>query len=78
VAYGCYIYSLQVLPISTVSLYAYINPLVAVFLGWLVLAERVVWAEWTALALTLGGVALVKSGGRGEATRQEEPAPTRR
>jgi drug/metabolite transporter (DMT)-like permease len=78
VAYGCYIYSLQVLPISTVSLYAYINPLVAVFLGWLVLAERVGWAEWTALALTLGGVALVKSGGRGEATRQEEPAPTRR
>jgi len=76
VAYGCYIYSLQVLPISTVSLYAYVNPLVAVFLGWLLLHERVGWTEWAALALTLAGVGLVgskRTDRSGETGKKQEP-----
>ena len=35
VAYSAYIYSLETLPISLVSLYTYINPVVAVALGWM-------------------------------------------
>ena len=34
-----YIYALQYLPVSTVSIYAYINPLIAVILGALLLGE---------------------------------------
>ncbi len=55
-----YIYSLRHLPVSTVSLYAYINPVIAVILGALVLGEpfgvRIVLAS----ALVLAGLAMVR------------------
>lgn len=74
VAYGSYMYALQKLPISTVSLYAYLNPIIAVFLGWLVLREQVGWREVASLAVILSGVMIVQ-GARvktGEATQQRE------
>ncbi|MFN3650916.1 MAG: EamA family transporter [Armatimonadota bacterium] len=61
VGYGCYIYSLQKLPISTVSLYSYVNPVVAVVLGWALLGEPLGWREWTAMAVILGGAGVVQS-----------------
>jgi drug/metabolite transporter (DMT)-like permease len=39
VAYSAYIYAIQHLPLQLVSLYAYINPMIAVTLGTLLLAE---------------------------------------
>ncbi|OQY95186.1 MAG: drug/metabolite-transporting permease [Sphingobacteriales bacterium UTBCD1] len=36
----CYIYALQHLPTEQISIYAYINPIVAVILGWLILNEK--------------------------------------
>jgi drug/metabolite transporter (DMT)-like permease len=39
VAYSAYIYAIQHLPLSLVSLYAYINPMIAVTLGTLLLSE---------------------------------------
>ena len=39
VAYSAYIYAIQHLPLSTVSLYAYINPMIAVALGTALLGE---------------------------------------
>jgi drug/metabolite transporter (DMT)-like permease len=36
-----YIYVLKKLPTSTVGTYAYVNPIVAVFLGWVILDEVV-------------------------------------
>ena len=44
VAYGSYTYAIQKLPLSIVSTYSYINPLIAVLLGWLVLSEPLVLA----------------------------------
>lgn len=61
VAYSSYTYALQKLPISTVSLYAYLNPIIAVFLGWWLLGEHVGAREGIAMAVILGGVMLVQS-----------------
>jgi drug/metabolite transporter (DMT)-like permease len=61
VGYGSFIYALSKLPITTVSMYAYINPLIAVILGWLILDERLDWSVATATTVVLLGVALVKS-----------------
>jgi drug/metabolite transporter (DMT)-like permease len=41
IGYTAYIWLLEHIPTSKVSTYAYVNPVVAVFLGWLVLHERV-------------------------------------
>jgi drug/metabolite transporter (DMT)-like permease len=41
IGYTAYIWLLGHVPTSKVSTYAYVNPVVAVFLGWLVLHERV-------------------------------------
>jgi len=41
IGYTAYIWLLKHVPTSKVSTYAYVNPVVAVFLGWLVLHERV-------------------------------------
>ena len=39
VGYSAYVYALKYLPVSTVSLYAYVNPIIAVVLGTLLLSE---------------------------------------
>lgn len=61
VAYGSYTYAVQKLPLSIVSTYSYVNPVIAVFLGWLVLSEPLGWRVVTAMLIILGGVALVKT-----------------
>jgi len=61
VGFGAYIYALTNLPASFVSTYAYINPIIAVLLGWLVLDERMDWLMLAATALILTGVMLVKT-----------------
>lgn len=62
VAYGSFAYAMQKLPLSVVSTYAYINPVIAVLLGWLLLGEPLGWRVWLATAVILAGVALVKAG----------------
>jgi drug/metabolite transporter (DMT)-like permease len=64
VGYSAYLYALDKLPVSVVSLYNYVNPVVAVGLGWLFYRERVGWRELGAMAIIFGGVALVKRFGR--------------
>jgi drug/metabolite transporter (DMT)-like permease len=56
-----YTYALKHLPVSFVSLYAYINPVIAVALGALVLDEPFTWRMAFAAALVLTGVAVVRS-----------------
>ena len=41
IGYTAYIWLLEHVPTSKVSTYAYVNPVVAVFLGWLILHERI-------------------------------------
>ena len=64
IGYSAYIYALAKLPTATVSTYAYINPVIAVILGWLVLDERLDWIVVLATGVILSGVLLVKSGAR--------------
>lgn len=61
IAYSAYMYAIQKLPISLVSTYSYVNPLVALVLGWLVLSERLGWREGISASVILLGVALVKT-----------------
>jgi drug/metabolite transporter (DMT)-like permease len=42
-------------------MYSYINPLIAVLLGWLILHEALGWRVLAAMAIILTGVALVKT-----------------
>ncbi len=62
VAYGSYIYAVAHLPVSFVSTYAYINPVIALFLGWLILGETINVPIIIGAVVILGGVGLVKKG----------------
>ncbi|MBP9187852.1 MAG: EamA family transporter [Bacteroidia bacterium] len=59
IGYGSYMYVLKALPATIVSTYAYINTIVAVFLGWLWLNEKLNLAVFIAVSLTIFGVWLV-------------------
>jgi len=59
VAYVAYIWLLSVRPPSLVSTYAYVNPVVAVFLGWLIADEIITTQQIIALSIVLVGVLLV-------------------
>jgi drug/metabolite transporter (DMT)-like permease len=61
VAYSAYMYAIQKLPLPLVSTYSYVNPLVALALGWLILSEPLGWREAGAALVILLGVALVKT-----------------
>jgi len=59
VAFGAYMYVLKKLPTTIVSTYAYINTLVAVLLGWLLLNEKLNFIMAIAILLTISGVWMV-------------------
>jgi drug/metabolite transporter (DMT)-like permease len=59
-AYPAYVYALKYLPVSTVSLYAYINPVIAVVLGTLLLDEPFGPRVIVAAALVFLGIAVVR------------------
>ncbi len=62
IGYGSYVYAIAHLPVSLVSTYAYVNPIIALFLGWLVLDEPMtIWIVF-ASAIILAGVTFVKKG----------------
>lgn len=65
VGYTSYIYALAKLPLSLVSTYAYINPVIALFLGWLILDETLNFQIAIAAAVILAGVFMVKKGTAG-------------
>jgi drug/metabolite transporter (DMT)-like permease len=70
VAYTAYAWLLQHAPIGRISTYAYVNPLVAVALGWAVLGEQVRAATLAGAALIVASVALILR----EAPRPRAPA----
>jgi len=61
-AYSAYIYAIQHLPLSLVSLYAYINPIIAVTLGTLLLSEPFSTRVAVSAALVLAGTWIVGGG----------------
>jgi drug/metabolite transporter (DMT)-like permease len=60
VGYSSYVYALDRLPIALVSIYTYVNPMVAAALGWLFYRERFGAREAAAMAVIFAGVAIVK------------------
>ena len=68
-AFVAYVYALRHLPVSTVSLYAYVNPVIAVVLGALVLGEAFTARVVVAAAIVLAGLAVVRAAGRAASPR---------
>ncbi len=64
VAFTAYVWVLSAAPISVVATYAYVNPVVAVFLGWVVLSEVVTPAVLIGGAVVVTAVAIVVSSER--------------
>jgi len=60
-AFTLYLYALQHLSATVTSLYTYINPIVAILLGWLWLGEKITPSIGLGVMVTLGGVYLVNS-----------------
>lgn len=75
VAFSSYNYVIQKLPLSLVSMYSYINPVIAVLLGWLILSEPLNIRVGLAAIVILSGVALVK-GKKKEAVEEIEKIET--
>ena len=64
VAFSAYMWLLQVSTPAKVGTYAYVNPIVAVFLGWLILSEPFGRTTLIATTLILCGVVLITALGR--------------
>lgn len=60
IGYSAFLYAMDKLPVSIVSTYTYVNPIVACVLGWLLLNERFGMREAVAMAITFVGVAVVR------------------
>ena len=82
VGFTAYVWLLRVAPISLVATYAYVNPIVAVFLGWILLGEEITFQMAVAGSAVVVAVALIvrASGtalepGRGVLRRRLAPAP---
>jgi drug/metabolite transporter (DMT)-like permease len=72
VGYVAYIWLLHNVSVTAASTYAFVNPVVAVFLGAIVLGERVTPVTLVAAALIVGAVILLLIG----QSRNAEPAVT--
>src|SRR3712207_3726800 len=55
VAFTAYVWLLRNAPVSTVATYAYVNPVIAILLGWAILEEEIT------LAVVVGATAIVLS-----------------
>jgi drug/metabolite transporter (DMT)-like permease len=80
VAFTSYVWLLANAPISLVATYAYVNPVVAVFLGWLVLSEPVTVPVLVGGAVVVVAVAIVITAERPRKAEAEvavtgEPGP---
>jgi drug/metabolite transporter (DMT)-like permease len=63
IAYTAYAWLLQHAPISKVATYAYVNPVVAIVLGWLILGEVIAGVTVVGAAIIVASVALVVRAG---------------
>ncbi len=76
IPYICYLYAIKHLQVGLVSVYAYINPFIAILLGMVVLQEKVTWITMLAFVATAGGVYFINRGhtinNLREKSRQEE------
>ena len=69
VAFSAYAWLVRVAHPATVSTYAFVNPMVAVFLGWLLAGEEVTARTFAGGGVILAGVALITAAGAARAER---------
>ena len=72
--FASYVWLLRNARTSLVSTYAYVNPVVAVFLGWLILEERVTLRTFAAGGIIVVAVALIISAAGARRTDEEAEA----
>ena len=60
IGFTAFIYSMARLPVALVSIYTFVNPIVAVLLGSLFFTEPFGWRELISMAVIFSGIALVK------------------
>ena len=58
-AYTTYVWLLQHVPISKVATYAYVNPVIAILLGWLILSEDITAVILAGAAVIVASVAAI-------------------
>jgi drug/metabolite transporter (DMT)-like permease len=75
VAFSAYVWLLGNAPLSLTATYAYVNPVVAVILGALILGERVTWPILIGGAVVVAGVGLVVSVERPRRRAAQPPSP---
>lgn len=75
--FSCYIWLIAHVPVSKVSTYAYVNPMIAVLLGALLLHEKLAPTEYIGMVAIIASVALVTSSklSSGREVAQVECAP---
>ena len=78
IAFSAYVFALAHMRTTHTSLYAYVNPVVAVFLGWLVLDEPLTWFSVLAMVVILAGVALVQTSGGKRASVTAVPSEAKK
>lgn len=71
VAFTAYVWALQNVPVSKVATYAYVNPVIAITLGWLVLDEQLTPTMLGAAAIIIASVAVI-------VRRETGPSPKQR
>jgi drug/metabolite transporter (DMT)-like permease len=76
-AFTAYAWLLRTTRTSLVSTYAYVNPLVAVFLGWAVESEPISARTIVAGVVILAAVALIVTPPKGERATEPAPVPVR-
>jgi drug/metabolite transporter (DMT)-like permease len=60
VGFTSYVYALKHAPATIVGTYAYVNPVIAVLLGWWILQEAVTGRTFVAMGLILGAVVWIQ------------------
>jgi drug/metabolite transporter (DMT)-like permease len=60
IGFTAFIYSMVRLPVAIVSVYTFVNPIVAVFLGWLFFREPFGWRECAAMTIIFAGIFVVR------------------
>jgi drug/metabolite transporter (DMT)-like permease len=78
VGFTAYAYALRHASATIVGTYAYVNPVVAVLLGWLILREDITARTIGAMVLILGAVLMIQlaPGAHGKSTAPAERAPS--
>ncbi|MBW3594177.1 MAG: EamA family transporter [Actinobacteria bacterium] len=71
VAFTAYVWALQNVPVSKVATYAFVNPVIAITLGWLILDEQLTPTMLGAAAIIIASVAVI-------VRRETGPSPQQR